>query len=282
MIPNRTVAIVGLLTVLSLVWADPAATFTPAQPPQHRLVVASHGVSAQASLYTYCRSGTYPLPGAGCGDGLPGPTAVRVPVHGGGDVAITTGVPVYSTTAVFYFPSERREIVLKVRALDASGRRFAATLPAGPPPLPLLLVGIRYRDVPSTVMGLESGSAYFSVSLVEHRHPRVRPVGVSAIARVRCERRRRCRLNPRGEVRRPAASAADCQNGSVLVRVLARGRGRMRATVPTSAGCRYRLGSRAFSLPGRVRRVLVRTSFLGSSTLTGKRAPSIGVRVPRG
>ncbi len=274
---------VGLLTVWALAAAGPAASQTAA-PPQHRLLAASHGVIVQANVFSSCRTVVDPR-GAGmgiCSDGFPTATATRLPVHGGGTVLVGTGVPVTAIAAQYASVNDAiPPRPLQVNPLNASGRQFAVVLPGGPP-LPLLFVFIQYRDVAGSAGTRESGDAAFSVGLTEHRHAKLRPNAVTALARVRCGGarggRRRCRLRERGRILRPAGRLGDCRDGRVLVRVVARGRGWLRTTARTDSDCRYRIRSRRFSLPSGVRTVLVRNRFLGSSTLAAKRAATI--RIP--
>lgn len=281
---KRTRLVVGLLTGWALVAASPAASQTGA-PAQHRLLAASHGASVQANLFSSCRTVVDPQ-GAGmgsCGDGFPTATVTRLPVHGGGTVLVGTGVPVYAITAQYASADGRSTRALRVNPLSTSGRHFAVVLPGGPPSR-LLLVSIQYRDVAGSAGARESGGASFSVGLTEHRHAKTRPSGVTAHTRLLCGRargqRRRCQLHERGRILKRAGSPGDCRNGRVLVRVVGRGRGWLRATARTSTDCRYRIRGRPFSLPSGVRTVLVRTRFLGSSTLTSKRAASIRLRLP--
>ena len=275
--------VVGLVTAWALVAASPAAAQT-GTPAQHRLVAASHGAIVQANLFSFCRTVVDPQ-GAGtgvCGDGFATATATRLPVHGGGTVLVGTGVPVYAIAAHYANAGGGPTRALRVNRLGATGRQFAVVLPGGPPS-PLLFVLIRYRDVPGTAGARESGDAGFSVGLTEHRHTKLRPSAVTARARIRCGRargqRRRCRLYERARILRPAGRHGDCRDGRALVRVVARGRGRLRASARTSADCRYRIRGRPFSLPSRVRTVVVRNRFLGSSTLAAKRAASIRIRL---
>ena len=280
---KRTRVVVGLLTAWALVAASPAAAQT-GTPAQHRLLTSSHGAIVQANLFSSCRTVVDPR-GTGmgiCSDGFPTATATRLPVHGGGTVLVATGAPAYAITARYASANGMTTRALQVNPLSTSGRQFAVVLPGGPPQ-PLLLVSIHYPDVTGTGDSRESGDASFSVGLTEHRHAKLRPSGVTARARVRCDRargqRRRCRLYERGKVLRPAGSVGDCRGGRVLVRVVARGRGRLRASARTSTDCRYRIRGRAFSLPSGVRTILVKNRFRGSSTLAAKRAPSIRIRL---
>ncbi|MGH2841491.1 MAG: hypothetical protein ACRDKY_11785, partial [Solirubrobacteraceae bacterium] len=169
---------------------------------------------------------------------------------------------------------------LTIAALDMSRRRFAAVLPAGEPS-PLLLVSIAYRDVQGAGGRRESGDAHFSIGLKQYR--RRRPTAVTAHARVRCAaaatRAQRCRLRQVGTVRRPTGSHADCRGGRVLVTVLAGGRRVLQTTVPTTTTCRYRLRRRVFSLGAGIDSVWVKTRFLGSPSLTSRRAPTVRIRL---
>lgn len=277
-------ALLGIVTACALGAAGPAAGQAGTVLPQHRLVAASHGVSVQANLFTYCRLIDSPLEDRGiCVDGRPGATATSVPVHGGGDVTIVTGVPVYEIAAAFANLDGSGGSRLPVRALDTSGRNFAVVLPPGAP-FPLLLVSTRYRNVSGDGGRTnESGDAHFSVSLSEHRHGKVRPTHVTAFPRIRCgpprNGRRSCRLRQRGSVGLPERTSADCRGGRVLVRVAARRRGLVVTRVPTRADCRYRFRSPRFSLPPGVNRVVVRTRFLGGSSTRSRSTRPIRIRL---
>ena len=280
---KRRCSVVGLITAWALVAASPAAPQT-GSPAQHRLLVASHGALVQAHLFSFCRTVVNP-PGAGmgvCSDGLPTATATRLPVHGRGTVRVGTAVRVYAISAQYASANGITTRALQVSRLGTSGRQFAVALPGGPPPA-LLLVSIQYRDVPGAAGAREAGDASFSVGLTEHRHARLRRGGVTARARVRCRRargqRRRCRLRERGRVLRPAGTRGDCRGGRVVVRVVARGRTRLRARARTTSDCRYRIRGRPFSLPSGVRTIVVRNRFLGSSTLATRRAVPIRIRL---
>ena len=196
---------------------------TPAQaqggdPPQHRLLVESHGVSARAKLVAGCRSETPPQPGralALCWDGgIFGPPTPSVPAHGGGAVQLVAGVRVDEITAggapLDGPPSSA--VSLRVVPADTSGRSFIAVLPPGPP-LPGLSIQIRYSGVPGAGGGSESGSAFFSIGLTEHLHGKATPRQVSACARARCARsrgrRHSCLLAQRGRHAPTLAPATD-------------------------------------------------------------------------
>ena len=267
---------------------------TPAQaqggaPPQHRLLVESHGVSAPAKLNAGCRRETPPPPGgplAVCWDGpapTVGPPTPSVPAHAGGAVQLVAGVRVDEITAVGAprdgLPSSA--VSLRVVPADPSGRRFIAVLPPGPL-LSGLSIGIRYSGAPGAGGGSESGSAFFSIGLTEHLHGKATPRQVTARARARCApprgRRHSCRLYQRGRIEPPLTPATDCRGGRVLVRLVARGRTVLRARARTSPDCRYRLRGRRFALPRGAKRVKVGTRFLGSSALAGGDARSIRIR----
>lgn len=269
------------ILVAALSCVSPAAAQSDADAPQHQLFAASHGVTVKANLFSYCRSITAPAgasPGV-CSDGPATATATRLPVHRNGSVIIATAVPVTSIMARYADAYSVSPAVLPVAALDASMRRFAVTLPASAP-FTLLLVDIRYSDLAGADGNREAGSASFSIGLREHRH-RVRPTAVTARAEVSCRATtggaRRCRLTERGTIRRPAGSSADCRAGRMLIRVFTRGRRVLRTTVPTTAGCRYRVTERSFSLPRGRDRVRVETRFLGSPTLSARSAPTIRI-----
>lgn len=139
-----------------------------------------------------------------------------------------------------------------------------------------------WRRLPGAGGTTESGEANFSIALAEHRHERVSPQRVTARATARCGRprgpRRRCRLYQRGRVEPPVGSAADCRGGQMLVRLIARRQGVLRARVRTTPDCRYRLRGRRFSLPLGRRQVVIRTRFLGSASLTASGTRSIRLR----
>ena len=101
MTARRSVAAAAWLGAAMLAAASGAAAQTDADAPQHQLTVFSHGVNAKAGLFTYCRSVTpaQGVPTGVCGDGVPGATATRVPVHRGGAVIITIGAAVTSLVA---------------------------------------------------------------------------------------------------------------------------------------------------------------------------------------
>lgn len=267
------------LMLAMLLAATPAAAQTEAAPPQHRLVATGHGVAVKANLYTYCRT-VSDAQGMGtglCADGIPGPTATRVPVHRGGSVTITTGAPVTFITASYANAnaSVSRTAVLRVQRLDESHRFFAVSLPASRP-LAMLLVSIAYSDLASADGKRESGDAHFSVGLREHRHALVKPRGVTTRVDANCDvaqdGAQSCRLNEDGSILLPRKTAADCRGGRMLIRVVAGGRDVVRATVTTSAGCRYRLREQAFSLAAGVNGATVETRFLGSAALAPRNA----------
>ena len=271
------------ILVATLTCASPAAAQSDADAPQHQLVGVSHGVTVKANLFSYCRSVTPPA-GVGtgaCSDGPATATATRLPVHRNGSVIIATGVPVTEVVARYADSYSVETVVLPVTALDTSRRRFAVTLPASPP-LTLLLVDIRYSDIAGADGSREAGSAGFSIGLREHRHL-VRPTAVTARAGVSCRATtggaRRCRLTVRGTIRRPAGSRADCRAGRILIRVFTGERRVLRVTVATTAGCRFRLAERSFSLPRGSDRVRVETRFLGSPTLAARSAPAVRIDV---
>jgi hypothetical protein len=234
---------------------------------EHRLLVSSHGVSAAVTNWAWCEGGDncFPLPAA--------PTSLLA--HGGGHVRIVTDARVESISVGVARPTGVGGAWLRVFPADTSGRNFVVGLPPGPP-LPLLVISTEYSGVP------ESGVAKFTINLVEHRHERARPKQVTARPTARCGRpsggRRSCRLDQRGRIEPPAGAAADCRGGRMLVRLTANGRTVLRARARTSAACRYRLRGRRFSLPLGAKRVVVRTRFLGSSSLTARQARSVGVR----
>ncbi|MCA1700807.1 MAG: hypothetical protein LC790_18645 [Actinobacteria bacterium] len=248
-------------------------------PPQHRLLVSSHGLTLATIPHTFCRliapPAGYGL--GGCADGFPRPEP-SVPAHGSDRLLLVTGVRVDEITARVASLDGRSNTLLPIAPGDASGRSFTAVLPPGPP-LPLLLVSIFYSNVRGAGGATESGDAFFSFGLAEHRHARARPARVTARATARCGRprgeRRSCRLYQRGRIEPPGGAAADCHGGQMLVRVIARRRSVLGAQARTSADCRYRLRGRRFSLGRRAKRVLVRTRFLGSSSLSASRAHSV-------
>ena len=266
-----------------LLTAAPAAAQSAAQAPQHRLVAAGHGVKVTANLFTYCRTVT-DAQGVGtgmCADGAPFPTARRLPVHRSGSVTITTGAPVSSVVASYAATSRSASrVVLRVERLDESSRRFDVALPASRP-LAMLLVSIRYRDLASAGDKRESGDAHFSVGLREHRHALSRPLAVTTRAEASCDvapdATQSCRLSEQGTILRPRRSTADCRGGRMLIRLLAGGRGVLRATVATTADCRYRLRDQAFSLPAGVDDATVETRFLGSSRLAARNAATVRI-----
>ena len=253
----------------------------PSDLPQHRLLVSSHGVSAAAHVFAFCRAITQPVGRGFCADGPPTATS-SVRAHGSGAVLLVTGVRVDAIAGHVTRPGGSPHVPLRIVPADTSGRRFIAVLPSGPP-LPLLLVFIRHSGVAGAGGSTESGDAAFSIGLREHRHKRAVPKRLTARVRARCVRRpggrRSCRLYQRGRIEPPAGSAPDCRGGRVLVRLIAGRRTALRARARTSSDCRYRLRSRRFSLPGGARRVVVRTRFLGSSSLTRSEALSVRVRL---
>ena len=269
----------GALALGMLMTVSPAAAQSDADAPQHQLLAASHGVIVQANLFSYCRMITPPVGlGTGaCSDGPATATAPRLPVHRGGSVTIATAVPTTLVTARYVDANSLSQVDLSVSPLDASMRRFAIALPASPP-FTLLIVDIRYNDLAGADGTREAGSAGFSIGLREHVH-KVQPTAVTASPRVSCRPvaggARRCRLEARGAIRRPAASAADCRAGRMLIRAFAGGRRVLRTTVPTTPDCRYRLQERAFSVRRGVDRARVETRFLGSPSLAARSAPAV-------
>lgn len=276
---KRILLVLCLLTGPALIGIGTAHA-QPSDLPQHRLLVSSHGVSAAAHVFSFCRAITQPVGGGLCADGPPTATS-SVPAHGSGTVLLVTGVRADAIAGHVTRPGGS-PVPLRIVPADTSGRRFIAVLPSGPP-LPLLLVFIRYSGVAGAGGSTESGDAAFSVGLREHRHKRAVPKRLTARVSARCVRprgrRRSCRLYQRGRIEPPARSAADCRGGRVLVRLIARRRTALRARARTSPDCRYRLRSRRFSLPRSARRVVVRTRFLGSSTLTRSEALSVRFRL---
>ena len=279
------VATAVVLGAAALAAASGAAAQSDADAPQHQLTVFSHGVSAKAGLFTYCRSVTpaQGVPTGICGDGVPGATATRVPVHRGGAVIVTIGAAVtYLVARYAAADGSGAGPALPVDALDATRRRFAVDLPDARPS-DLLLVSIAYRDLARADGGRESGDAHFSVSLTEHRHPRRTPRAVIARAQVSCNviasGQQRCRLSASGTVVRPPGVVGGCRGGRVRVRVLARGRAAMQATRPVTTACRHRVDERFFTLPAGVDVVSVHTRFLGSARLKPRNAPAIRIEL---
>ena len=278
---RRLVALaLGALGALSGV-AAPAAGQSTAGAPGLRLSASSHGVSVKAKLFTYCNTVRAP-DGVGsgvCADGIPGPTATRVPVHRRSSVRIATNARVRSVSA--RYAGAAAAGALRVRALDPSGRRFSVSLP-GSRPASLLLVSLAYSDLPRPDGRLESGDAHFSVGLREHRHPRAKrkatPLAVTARAQASCDVTdlggQSCRISQAGTVRRRPGTKADCRGGRVRIRVLAQDRPIVTSTVRTTAGCRYRLQDRAFALEADTAAITVETRFLGSDSLAARNAPA--------
>jgi hypothetical protein len=272
-----------VLALGMLISAAPAAAQTAAQAPQHRLVAAGHGVRVTANLFTYCRTVT-DAQGVGtgmCADGVPTPTTRRLPAHRGGNVMLTTGAAVSSVEARYAGANgSASRTGLRIERLDESNRRFNVALPASRP-LAILLVSIRYRDLASAGDKRESGDAHFSVGLREHRHALGRPLAVTTRTEASCDvapdGTQSCRLSEEGRILRPRRSTADCRGGRMLIRLLAGGRGVLRATVPTTAGCRYRLRDQAFSLPAGIDEATVETRFLGSSRLAARNAATVRI-----
>ncbi len=268
------------LTLALLPLTCPAAAQADAVSPAHQLVATGHGVSVRAKLFTYCRTTTDPQ-GTGtslCADGVPTATATRVAVHRGGNVTIATGVAVTSVVARYAgADGSAAGAALRVDRLDESHRRFTVSLPAARPRA-MLLVSIRYGDVVGADGKRESGDAHFSLGLREHRHAVRTPRAVTTRSEARCdvtqEGGQSCRLDEQGTIIRPRASTANCRGGRMLIRILANSRDIVRATVATTAGCRYRLRGQAFSLPAGVDAITVETRFLGSSALRARNAPT--------
>ena len=283
-----TLRLAASLTILASCWllaASPASAQLSFTPLQHGLSADSHGVTVSTNPFTFCRS-VIDASGMGvgsCADGVPTPTATRVPVHPGGSVAIAIGAPTTTVTARYASTGGAVGANLAVLPLDGSRQRFAVVLPASPPS-DLLLVSTTYSDIPGVAPGTtESGDAHFSVGLQEHRHPKPKPDGITANALLSCRGTasggRRCRVSEQGTVRRPAASAVDCSGGRMLVRVFVRGRRVVRTTVPVTPDCRYRLPSRSFSVQRGSATVIVRSRFLGSPSLAARSAPEVRIRL---
>ena len=278
--PARRLALLALVAFGAL--AAPAAGQSGADAPGLRLTATSHGVSAKAKLFTYCNSVVQP-DGTGtgvCADGFAGPTATRVPVHRRGSVTLVTNVRVRSVSARYADVNAAPSASLRVRALDATGRRYAVSLPSSRP-RSLLLVSLDYSDLPRPDGTLESGDAAFSVGLREHRHSTARkatPIAVTTRAQASCDGidggGQSCRISQQGTVLRRPGTKADCRGGRVRIRVLAEGRQVVSATVRTTAGCRYRLQDRAFALADDVFAITVETRFLGSASLAARSAPA--------
>jgi hypothetical protein len=280
----RLPASLAFLACCALLAAPPASAQLSENPIQHLLSANSHDVTVFASPFTSCRSAT-DASGVGvgvCSDGFPGPTATLVPVHPGGSVAIAVGAPTNTFTARYAATGGALGAELAVAPLDDSRQRFAVVLPVSPP-ADLLLVSTTYSDVPGAPGSTESGDAHFSIGLRVHTHPKPKPDGITANALLSCRTiasgGRRCRVSERGTIRRPVTSAADCRGGRVLVRVFVRGRRVVRATVPVTADCRYRLQGRSFSLTRGSTTAVIRTRFLGSSALAARSAPAIPIGV---
>jgi len=281
--PARRLILLGLVVFGGL--AAPAAAQTGVGAPGLRLTAASHGVSVKAKLFTYCNSVRAP-DGTGtglCADGIPGPTSTRVPVHRHGSVTIATNGRVGSVAARYADVNAPAAATLRVRALDASGRRFSVSLPDARP-RSLLLVSLVYGDLPRSDGRLEGGDAHFSVSLREHRHATARkatPLAVTTRARANCDVTdlggQSCRISQEGTIRRRPGTKGDCRGGRVRIRVLAQDRHVVTATVRTTAGCRYRLQDRAFALEADTGTITVQTRFLGSDSLAPRSAPTIRV-----
>lgn len=263
--------------------AAPAAGQADVDAPQHQLSATANGAAVKALLFTYCRSIT-DSQGTGtgvCGDGYPAATATRLAVRGGSVVTIAVAAPVTSIAARYATADGTpAPAALAVRALDASRRRYAVTLPSSRP-LSLLLVSTTYRDLPRPDGGRESGDAHFSVGLTERRELRSTPSAVTARAQVSCRvtasGERRCRLSESGTIRRRSPHDGDCIGGRVRLRVIAIGRAAMQVTVPTTAACRHRVDERFFVLPAGVATVAVQTRFLGSARLAARDAPAIRI-----
>lgn len=262
--------------------AAPSAGQSGAGAPELRLTAASHGVSVKAKLFTFCNAVRSP-DGTGtglCADGIPGPTSTRVPVHRRGSVTIATAARVGSVSARYADVNAPASAMLRVRALDASGRRFSVSLPEARP-RSLLLVSLTYSDLPRPDGSLESGDAHFSVGLREHRHPRARkptPIAVTTRAVATCDVTdlggQSCRISQEGTIRRRPATKGDCRGGRVRIRVRAQDRHVVTATVRTTVGCRYRLQDRAFALEADTAIITVETRFLGSDSLAARSAPT--------
>ena len=280
--PSRRRSLLALVVfgALSTV-AAPAAAQSGAGAPGLRLTATSHGVSVKAKLFTYCNSVVQP-DGTGanlCADGIPGPTSTRVPVHRRGSVTIATTARVGSVSARFADANGAPSpATLRVRALDATGRRFSVSLPSTRP-RSLLLVSLTYSGLPRADGRLESGDAHFSVGLREHRHSTARkptPIAVSTRAQASCDVTdlggQSCRLSQEGTVRRRPGTNADCRGGRVRIRVLVQARLVVTSTVRTTVGCRYRLQDRAFALEAGTSAITVETRFLGSATLAARSA----------
>ena len=274
---RRVLLVLCLLAGPSLVGVGTAHA-QRGDPPQHRLLVSSHGVAAAAELGSFCRWTTVGRDDLFCSDSLFTMPASSVPAHGGGAVLIVTGVRVDSIMADLPRRDGPPYASLRVVPADTSRRSFIAVLPPGPLRR-VLSVSTRYSAVPAAGGSSESGDASFSIGLAHHRH--VRPKQVTARATARCGRprgrRRSCRLDQRGRIT-PVASGADCREGHMLVRLIARGRSVLRARARTSGDCRYRIRGRRFLLPLGARQVVLRTRFLGSASLADSDAPSVRLR----
>ena len=267
--------------------AAPAAGQSGAGAPDLRLTAASHGVSVKAKLFTFCNSVREPGgtgTGVGlCADGIPGPTSTRVPVHRRGSVTIATAARVGSVSARYADVNASASATLRVRALDASGRRFSVSLPDARP-RSLLLVSLTYSDLPRPDGSLASGDAHFSVGLREHHHSTTRkptPLAVTTRAVASCDVTdlggQSCRISQEGTIRRRPGTKGDCRGGRVRIRVLAQDRHVVTSTVRTTAGCRYRLQDRAFALEADTASITVETRFLGSDALAARSARTLRV-----
>ncbi len=271
---------VVILGTLAVALAAVPATGLAGRSAANRLVLESHGVSIEATASAECR------PSGVCIDRVRRAGAqAPLPSHGGGTVVLRTGVRARRVSVNLYRHRDDFGAVVPVRALGRSRRRFAVTLPPGPPTGTLSTV-VDYRERRPDG-SLASGDALFVVGLDEHVHSppqapivRVAPPAVTRRLKVRCQRPRRgwryCDLDQRGRVVRPAGDRRRCWGGYVKAGIPYPDGDVVELDATTKPSCRYRIRG-TFGVPGTRRSVVVRTDFLGDALLLPKSGRTVRV-----
>src|SRR4051794_7660149 len=188
----------------------------------NQLFISSHGVSVKMTAAAECR------PDGLCIDRVRSSQSAfttGLPAHGGGTVVLRTGVRPRRITVNLYRHAGDFDVVLRVRALGPSGRRFSVRLPPGPPTGTLSTV-VDYSGKKRPDGSRVSADALFAVGVREHIHLtpqppiiRVMPRAVTRRLYVRCgeveEGWRYCDLHQRGRLVRPIGDRRRCWGGYV-------------------------------------------------------------------
>lgn len=261
-----------VLGAVALGFAAPPAAGLDERLAPNQLVASSHGVSVRAAAAAECR------PDGVCIDRVRRSQAAvqtGLPAHGGGRVVLRTGVRPRRIGVNLYRHAEDFGVVLRVRALGRSRRRFVVRLPPGPATGTLSTLVDYRRKRPDG--SFASADALFVIGISEHVHSppqppivRVTPRAVTGRPTVRCggveEGWRYCKLRQRGRVVRPAGDRRRCWGGYVRAGIPYPDGDLVELKGTTTPSCRYRVKG-GFGVPARRRSVVVRTDFLGDALL---------------